>query len=279
MLKSLTGLALWVILLLVLVLVKANRTPRAWLVLLPLGAVFIVWSMVKGLLSVPSEVSAVFDQLLATLTIGFSVLLLSGHKIGNRNRAATFFLALLIMALLSVAGGISFGGSFSLEVVIYVILSFVMAVMILLAFVFAGLSCRKKFSCPRFTVWLGVWTVVQIEVVMLVYYLIAMIAMSTKGGYFPMGKLMFLLTFLLSGLVMGGILFAILLPFMILVAKSEFFRDRLFACMRLRSMTPVAELAEDEVESEVAGIEMDTDTDVDMGPADDIQPPDQEELD
>ena len=66
----------------------------------------------------------------------------------------------------------------------------------------------------------------------------------------------------------GGILFAILLPFMILAAKSEFFRDRLFACMRLKSMEAISEPNE---VVELEDLSADTDNE--------IQSPGQEEAD
>lgn len=102
----------------------------------------------------------------------------------------------------------------------------------------------------------------------MVYYLIAVVAMTIIGESFPMSKLQLLLLFLLYGLAIGGILFAILLPFMILVAKSGFFRDRLFACMRLKSMEAVSE---PDVVVELEGLSADADNE--------IQPPGQDDPD
>ena len=236
MLDSVSGLALWVVLLLVLVLVKANRNPRAWLILLPLGAVFTLWGIIRSILPVPSELTAIFNQLLATLAIGFSGLLLLGHKIGNRNRFVTFVLALVFMVLLSITGSMSLSGTFSQKVTTYTIMSSATVVPVLLAFVFAALCCRKKFSYPRLTIWLGVWTTAGYEIFILVYSIIGMI---TLGDSIPINKAQLLLGLLVGGLVTGGILFAILLPFMILAAKSGFFHDRLFACLRLKSMEDI----------------------------------------
>jgi len=229
-------LAIWLILVLVLALVKANRNPRAWLILIPLLAINLLWTVLKKITPLQSPQLAVFEQLFVSLTIGISVVLLFGHKIGNRNRFVTFLLAAVLMAAVGIAGALSYSGlAFSPQVFAFAIAFAVIASIMLLAFVFAGCCCRKRYSNLRFMLWLALSTVVVCMVILLGYFVIAMTIMSTMGGMSNMWIRM-LLQISVMGLVLGGCLYVILLPFMILAFKSGFYRERFFACFRLPSM-------------------------------------------
>jgi hypothetical protein len=232
-------MALWVLLFLALVLVKANRTGRAWLILIPVLIVMLVWSLFKKAVPIPSSQMGPFDQLIVSLAIGISIVFLLGHKIGNRHRLATFLLAMLIMVLVCTAGLVSFGGLTSQNGAIFAIMSLIMAAVMLLAFVMSGFKCRKQYGPVRFMLWLAIWTIGCMIVAMFLYCAIAMIAMGM-----PVPLLEILMQLTLVGLMVGGILYAVVLPFMILVFKSGFFRERFFACLRLRSMQVTADAAE-----------------------------------
>ena len=217
-------------------MVKANRNPRAWLILIPLLAVNLLWTMLKKIIPFPSSQMAMFDQLFVSLTMGISIVLLFGHKIGNRNRFVTFLLAVVLMAVVGIAGVISYSGlAFSLYTIPTIIMFAVLTLVMLLALVFAGCCCRKRYSNLRFMLWLAVWTVAVCMVIILGYFGIAMIILSIMGNM-PGELISMLLQIFVIGLALGGCLYVIMLPFMILAMRSRFFRERFYACLRLKSM-------------------------------------------
>jgi hypothetical protein len=236
-----SGLIIWLVLVLALVMIKANRNRRAWLILIPLVAVSLLWTIFKKVAPLPSSYLSTSDPLFVSLVIGISVLLLLGHKIGNRNRFVTFLLAWVLMTVVGIAGVISYSGlSFSQQAVGSVIVFAMTALAMLLAFVFAGRCCRKRYSNLRFMLWLAVWDVVVCEMIFLGYLAIAMVIMSMIGDM-PDGLRLssVLLQLAVTGLVVGICLYVILLPFMILAQRSGFFRERFYACLRLKSMSEI----------------------------------------
>ena len=217
-------------------LVKANRNPRAYLIFIPLLVVNLLWFAFKKLIPWPSSSLSMLDQIFVLLTMGISIVLLLGHKIGNRNRFITFLLAVVLMAVVGIAGVISYNGfAFSSQMIGTGIMFVVIAFVMLLAFVFAGCCCRKRYSNSRFMLWLAGWTV-GVSLAFIVGYLgIALIILYIMGNV-PSELNSVLLYAPVAGLVLGGSLYVIILPFMILVLRSEFFRERFYACMRLKSM-------------------------------------------
>ncbi len=66
---------------------------------------------------------------------------------------------------------------------------------------------------------------------------IAMVIMTIMGSSLPGTLMSVFLQLFIAGLALGGSLYVIVLPFMILVMRSCFFRERFYACLRLKSMT------------------------------------------
>ena len=227
---------LWVVLLLVLVLVKANRNRRALLIFVPLVIVNFVWLALKEFLfPFPSSSSAVFDALFDSLTVGFAVLLLLSHKLGNRNRFITFLLALAIMVVIGLIGVLSYGMGFSPQSKQILILMGMLSFSVLIGLVMAGWRCKKHYTGLRFILWLALGTVVASVGVMLVCMGITLAHSLTT--YWAL----ILLQAFIVGLILGGILYLIVLPYMILAFRSSFFRERFYACLRLKSMTTAPE--------------------------------------
>ncbi|MHC4122116.1 MAG: hypothetical protein ACYSSI_00965 [Planctomycetota bacterium] len=224
---------LWLFIVLVLVLVKANRNPRAWLIFIPLLIINLFWTVLKKIMPFPSSALAIFDQLFASITVGISVLWLLSHKISNRHGFITFLRALVIIAVLCIVGVISYSGlTFSKDTVGYVIIIAVLTLVMLLAFVLTSRRCRKRYSNLRFMLWLFVWTIVMCITFMLGVVVIMMILNDIPVTWISM-----LLQGSITGLVLGGCLYVIMFPFMILALRSSFFRERLCTCLHLKSMS------------------------------------------
>ena len=228
-----SALALWAVLVLAIVLVKANRNPQALFVLAPLAVEIAVWSVVKKIIPVPYLSTG--TQAVYSLLVGVTILWLLSHWLGNRNRFVAFLLALVIMAVAGAAGAISYT-EYSGETLSSTIGCAILALMMLFAFVLTGWWCRKRYSSLRFILWLGVWN----AVVFLGTFTVVLVGTGILRGipewwselWFVMMSIV-----LIQALIVGGCVYAIVLPFMILALRSSFYRQRFYACLRLKSMS------------------------------------------
>ena len=72
------SLPLWAILLLLLVVPKANRHRQAWLILIPLGLVLLVWRMPATLFSLPDGATETMGFFVVSLVMAWTMVWLSG---------------------------------------------------------------------------------------------------------------------------------------------------------------------------------------------------------
>ncbi|MCH7559047.1 MAG: hypothetical protein IIB56_16565 [Planctomycetes bacterium] len=229
---SIPGLALWVVLIAAFIFIKANRNPQALLILAPLLILNLLWLAFKKVMVLGSADIEMFSMVFNSLVVSITVLWLFAHKLGNRNRFVTFLLALALMAVLGLIGAISYCGlTFSQQTVGALILLAMSALAMLLGFVLAGWQCRNRYSGLRFVLYLALWTIVTCLASTLVIYSTVFIIQQTPIPIFTV-----LLMVSIVGLILGACLYVINLPFIILAFRSPFFRERFYACLRLKSM-------------------------------------------
>ncbi len=174
-----------------------------------------------------------FGMMFNSLVVGITILWLFAHKLGNRNRFVTFLLAFAVMAVLILVGAIFYYGlEFSQQTGMAVILLAMSALVMLLGFVLAGRQCRNRYSGLRFVLYLALWTVAACLASMLVFYLTVFIIIQQA----PVPISTVLPMALIVGLILGACLYVIVFPYMILALSSSFFRERFYACLRLKSM-------------------------------------------
>jgi hypothetical protein len=233
---STPALMLWAVLVLAIVLVKANRNPHALLVLVPLLIVNWLWLILKKMLGFRSADAEMFNMLFYSLTVGIAILWLLAHKLGSRSRFVTFLLAFTIMAVVGLTGVISYGGlELSRQTVGALMLLAILVFAMLLGFVLTGWWCRKRYRPVSFMLWLAVWTVSASLVGTLVFYSIVFIVQRTSV---PISTILFIVP--VVGAVLGGFLYVVVFPYMILALRSSFYRQRFYACLRLKSMPTTA---------------------------------------
>ena len=230
------GIFLWLILILTIILFKANRTPKSLLILIPLLVANLIWFVLKVLLPISSSQVYLFDILFASLTVAISVLMLLAHKRAGCNRFATFLWALTVSVLIGAATYLSYSGlAFNQNMMILIIFYAAGILAVLVGLIFAAHCCRNYYSPIRFTICLAFCTPAGAILAMLIYAAIAISIMAVTQGL-PTSLISMLVQVLVVGLVFGGILYAIELPFLILALSSPFFRKRLHECFRLRGM-------------------------------------------
>lgn len=174
-------------------------------------------------------------MLFYSLTVGIAILWLLAHKLGNRNRFVTFLLSFIIMAVVGLTGAISYSGlEFSQQTVSALMLLAILVFAMLLGFVLTGWWCRKRYRPVSFMLWLAVWTVSASLVGTLVFYSIVLIVLIVQRASVSISEV--LIVVLVSGSVLGAFLYVVVLPYMILTLRSSFYRQRFYACLRLKSM-------------------------------------------
>ncbi len=187
----------------------------------------------------PSIVVQQYDMLFQSISIGIAVIWLIAHKLGNRNHLLTFLRALALMVVICLVGEISyFGLNFSQQTFETLTMSIMSTLVILLGFVLAGRRCRIRYSSLRFMLYLAFWTIVVCLVSMLVLFLAVSIIQQNTVSISVL-----LIMIPTVGLIFGACLYVIVFPFMILAFYSPFFRERFYACLRLKSMLAPATLS------------------------------------
>jgi hypothetical protein len=91
----------------------------------------------------------------------------------------------------------------------------------------------------RFMLWLAIWMVVVCLASIFVFYIIAFMI---EQAPIPISTI--LLVAIAVGSVLGVCLYVINLPYMILVLSSSFFRERFYACLRLKPLSATPKQAE-----------------------------------
>ena len=233
-----SGLIVWGAVLIVFILFRENWTPKAFLILVPVFVASIVWLGLKKVPGMQSASVVMFDIIINSFVAGIAVLWLLAERIGNRNRLVTFLLAVVVMAIMCALGGVSLGEfKLSADMAGISVVFAVLAAIVLWAFVLTGWMCRKSYSAVRFMLWLAVWIVAPYLLLMVILATVSIIGAIVMGNALPPGFLLLMaLKVPLVSLIVGGFIYAILFPFMILAFKSNLFRRRFYGCFRLKGM-------------------------------------------
>ncbi len=222
--------AIWPILVLALIIPKANRHREAWLILLPFVSVLLVWRLLPTLPKIPEGfIEWYMDFPIVSLVMGWTMVWLLGHWFRSRYRSVTVF---LLLGLMLVVGGLS--GYCHLDpedmlpwtVIFYVGFVYVL----LLSTVVSAHSCRKRCTLQRILGWLILWSgLLAFAGFLLLACSAVVIAVSLPSGGPPSsGGMLTLLPLAIGGVLFLGTVVAFLvnLPFVLLASKNPFYRKR-----------------------------------------------------
>ena len=215
-------LPLWAIVLLLLVVPKANRHRQAWLILVPLALVLLVPRMLATLFAMPDEAAELLGYSLASFAMAWSAVWLVGHRLATGSRTITF---LLIVAAMSAIGAFSeFCRSGNAAGLLSSSIGFgLVAAILSLGMMLAGYSCRKKYSPRRYRVWLLVWTVASMMGSMTCFSTIMLLIVFREQFAHVAPTLLFLIPI---SAIYGVVLYLVNLPFLELAFRSSFYADR-----------------------------------------------------
>ncbi len=225
------SIGLWVLLGLLLVLPRANRTPRAWFVLLPVAVLLILNNAAVALFSLPdsSAQEMGFDVTLAA--VAMAALFLLGDPLA-RLRPAVAVLAAAAVAL--AVGAVEYVGYFGLAPSESVGLGPVIAYCVAVAVWLSALVLARRAAGPSchfgvFSAWMALWLWIGATLALLACaaYIVA-IAESDVLEQLPL----IALTMLLAAVAFALLLLGLTLPYLILAAKNTFYRARWLRAFR-----------------------------------------------
>ena len=233
-----TTAPLWAAIILLLAVPRANRTRRAWLILIPSLFVLILWRVPITWLDFIGDPSHLLDWLIVTWTMAWAIVWLISPWLTSRYRLVTWFSIVVVMLA---AGALSFScsGQEDASFPSFAIFYGIVVVSTPAAMLLAGRSCRRRFSGMRFGLWLLLWiVVVTVSLPLVVLFGVSVIMQL------PLADL--LQSLLAICVVMGvsaGIMYVINLPFVILGMYSTFYRSRLEGMFRARTSAAASTLA------------------------------------
>ena len=227
---ALRAAAVWILLALVvyLLLMKANCNWRAWAVLIPLAVIGL------GGFAIGYWWEEELVPLVYAFGLSLTVFWLLSHWRRGRRRLVSFFFALMVT--LPIGCLITWASSdFGWYLCVFFLLSMSAVV---LAFTLAGFLCRRRFGPWRFSLWLLVVGLLCNLFAIAAFYagVCVFIEEAREEILEETGKLCFYA--LLTAAISWGVVYALLLPFLILTFRNRLYRARFFALLHLKSMAP-----------------------------------------
>ena len=233
---SATGMGLWAVLILAIVGPRANRTPKALLILIPLAVVSLGWFLFRRQMGGDSSDHIVFGVMVRALAVGSASLWLLAHRFAARTWYKTLLVATAIALGVALTGGLSLGiGSGETVVALAFICVMMVATVLGYALAVRGYRTRRAW---RFLAWQATGT---IALCFAGVSIMALILLLILGGPDNIGEVLVAVT--AAGLTVGVAAFLIALPFTILGLCSSFFRQRLIRCLGEPSPADPAEAA------------------------------------
>lgn len=216
------GLAFWALILVPLVLVKANRNFQACAIMIPLMAVLIIFRMLGNLCSFSAANTEFLSSLVTSLAIAWAIIWLLAHCIFPRRGWLAIILALLVMGatgLFSCACNYGFTND---DTVVCLLLYYCVASCTLVLSVALTSRFRRKAELSKsYMAWLLGWTVLSSNLGLLMLF----IGLELFQGS-PDFSINELLEVLLFGSIGGIAIYLIHLVFMLLAFKSQFYHQR-----------------------------------------------------
>jgi len=228
------NLALWGLLVALLVVAKFNHHVQAWLILLPVLAVSLGWSLLSRLLFLTPDTAESFGGFLVALAASWAAVWLLAPWLARRHVVTALMLAL---AAMWGAGGVYYFRVYGLgaadEFLPLAVFHAAGALSLLAATVLGAYFCRSEYQPRRFMAWLLLW--------MLLVPVLSIPVVTLGLAFFWAGGLMefvgILVMVIIGSLVGGGVLgvalYLLNLPFLALAIRNPFFAARFQSVLRL----------------------------------------------
>jgi hypothetical protein len=225
---------LWIAIIFVLVGIKSNRCGQAWLIFIPILLLYLLWTIFKIIVGADSSQIQTFDVIFDGLIFGQAIMWLLAGKIGGKS----FFLSFIVMVVTGAAAIVSsYGFGFSSEMLVACITMAFSSLAITAGQAIAGRMCRRKYSIVKFTLFAALWEIVIAVVSLLVFGVIFVLAsISTLG---VLEAIMIMAGIVFAAGFFGAVVYGLSLPFLILVQRNQFWRQRFMKLFNLSGPQPV----------------------------------------
>jgi hypothetical protein len=212
---------IWAIILLLLILPKANRKPQAWLIFIPVIGIMLAWRMLAQLFGLPDVAMTESGSILFTWILANGVIWLCGFAFSESSRIINFILIVIVTAVVALASIYGHDYSDSRDYMPMAIYSLLFVLSQTTAIMIASWLCRKKYSAKKFMALLFLAMLVCTLLIGIFLVIVTMLA-SGGGKHIPF----IIVTASIMMLVEALILYIINLPFMLLVFNNSFYRER-----------------------------------------------------
>lgn len=230
-------------------LFKPNRNRQAWRIFLPLVIIYILLFLAgfvlrESELSFPQEAIYIAEYMVGLLAIGLCVLWLLSYKLMMREERNPLRLAMSISALMFIIGAFCFiGTNFNLETLSYLVAYGVVFVFFPLGIALAEYCSRIRSEIPLlFVFFLLIWLILLSIVGSLVFIVLeSMVSLMVRADDININHFLIDLATDWSKIIRkaisigssaGALLFILILPFVILTFKSEFYLNRFNSIFR-----------------------------------------------
>ena len=224
---------------LALFLFRPNRCGAAWWIWAPVLGCLAVESSMRGILgsNIPSEPLDFICQLTHAFFFGLAAVWLLSPFMARKNRFLTFMTSTLALGGFSMwtlftGGGLGWdsnppvwAGAIFLLVGLF-IFSFALSL--------AGLLCRRRYGPILLSLWSITCLLVMSTLTILPFYVVATIGSRSSVP---------IMDFIAAVLIAAGVMFAALLPFLLLSFVNQFYRERLKDLLHLRALAEPAPIA------------------------------------
>jgi hypothetical protein len=236
---SASGLVIWLVLILAIVVPRANRNIHTLWIAAPLVVLNLLYYAFKIISGMPSSVALQFDILFKSMLVGISVLWLLANYLVRFGGFIRILLSFITMTIVTVLGILSFSTDFSDETAMFLALFIFAALAMPAAITLARRFCRGKYRPVRFMLWLALWSGLVGIFAMIGFIIVGTIIMSSGP---ERSEMIFIIG--LGGLIFGLCLYVLNLPFMILGFAHPFFREHFCSCLGLKAMPAASQKAD-----------------------------------
>ena len=238
----LARLGLWALLALAVAVPKRNRDRRALLIFIPLAILGLLWPVATKRVNFPSDSLDQFNLLFESLVVGIALLWLQADRLRGCRGWVRVPLSLGLLGLASLAALASAGRGFSDPIVIALpIFVVVLGAILLVALALARRITQGRYVPLPFMGWLAVWSLLFTTVGTALLAGVPQLLMSR-----PTMNPRILLMQSIAGFALGVCLYAVNLPYMLLMFRSSFFRQRFHTWLGVGSLLPQGQIANPE---------------------------------
>jgi hypothetical protein len=201
---------------------KRNRDRRAVMIFVPLAILSLLWPLVAPRVSLASASVDQFALLFESLIVGLALFWLNADTLRRYHGLVRGPVSLGLLLLAVLVAVVSAGRTLSdPTLIIFLIFVAVLGVILLVALALTRRMVRRRYVPFPFMLWLAVWSLLLTTVPVALLIVVPLLVFSW-GVIEP--RIILLQS--VVGLALGLCLYALNLPYMLLMFSSPFFRRR-----------------------------------------------------